>query len=153
MSSSQRLRLLRLTASVGLAMALFATSSAPAQERPDLPTEAQAFLERDQPQRWNRWLEVGKQKFAEGSCSKCHGEGGQGGRFGPDLTDSEWVQSKGDLQGIRDTIFWGVRRKDFSSPDLRFEMNPQGGMELEWGEIDALAAFVWTLGRNETAED
>ena len=40
---------------------------------------------------------------------------------------------------------WGVRRRDFSDPNLRFEMNPSGGMNLEWADMGAVAAYVWTL--------
>ena len=42
-------------------------------------------------------------------------------------------------------IFWGVRRVDFSDAGRRFQMNPGGGLHLEWGEYDALAAYVWSL--------
>lgn len=55
------------------------------------------------------------------------------------------VQSDGDLQGIWDTIFWGVKRDDFSDPARRFEMNPGGGARLEWDELSAVAAYVWSL--------
>lgn len=58
---------------------------------------------------------------------------------GPDLADDTWLQSGGDLEGIRETIFWGVRRRDFADSSHRFEMNP------EWEDSDALAAYVWSL--------
>jgi len=115
------------------------------QARVELPDNVKAFLERDQVRRWANLIQTGGELFSEGSCGRCHGEGGSGGRSGPDLTDSEWVQSEGDLAGIRETIFWGVRRKDFADETRRFQMNPGGGMELEWGDYDALAAYVWTL--------
>lgn len=115
------------------------------QQRPELPDNVKEFLERDQVRRWANLIETGGKLFAEGSCTRCHGEGGTAGRNGPDLTDSEWVQSDGDLAGIRETIFWGVRRKDFADETRRFQMNPGGGMDLEWGDYDALAAYIWTL--------
>ena len=59
------------------------------------------------------------------------------------------MQSDGDLEGVWDTIFWGVRRRDFADESRRFEMNPQGGMELEWDEIGALAAYVWSLNNGD----
>ena len=61
------------------------------------------------------------------------------------LVGEEWVQSDGSLMGIRETIFWGVRRKDFADPNRRFQMNPGGGMDLEWSDYDAMAAYVWSL--------
>jgi len=115
------------------------------QRRVELPDEVKVFLERDQVRRWANLIETGGKLFKEGSCARCHGEGGTSGRSGPDLTDSEWVQSDGDLAGIRETIFWGVRRKDFADETRRFLMNLGGGMDLEWADYDALAIYVWSL--------
>ena len=128
----------------GLMLASGGTASAQ-QERVQLPDNVKAFMERDQVRRWADLIQTGGELFAEGSCGRCHGDGGSGGRSGPDLTDSAWVQSAGDLAGIRETIFWGVRRKDFADETRRFQMNPGGGMELEWGDYDALTAYVWSL--------
>ena len=102
-------------------------------------------MERDQVRRWAVLLESGVKLFSEGFCARCHGDGGSGGRWAPDLADDTWLQSKGDLEGIRDTIFWGVRRRDFGDSSLRFEMNPGGGMDPEWEDYDALAAYVCSL--------
>ncbi len=115
------------------------------QRRVELPDEVKMFLERDQARRWTNLIETGGKLFNEGSCARCHGEGGTSGRNAPDLTDSEWVQSDGGLAGIRETIFWGVRRKDFADETRRFQMNPGGGMDIEWDDYDALAIYVWTL--------
>lgn len=110
-----------------------------------LPTEIREWLARDQVQRWAAMIQQGDTLFNSRSCRRCHGEAGSGGRNGPDLTDSEWVQSDGSLEGIRETIFWGVRRRDFSDPSWRFEMNPGGGLDLDWNQNAALAAYVWSL--------
>ncbi len=132
---------------VGLAVLVLGTGgdAAAQQQTSQLPAEVSEWLERDQVRRWAQMIQTGGELFGEGSCANCHGEGGSGGRFGPDLTDAEWVQSDGDLEGIRQVIFWGVRRRDFADPGRRFEMNPQGGMDLEWEEIGAMAAYVWSL--------
>lgn len=119
----------------------------------DLPDEITSWLERDQRARWATLLRRGGELFAEGSCSRCHGKDGKGRATGPDLTDGVWEHSEGDLAGIRDTIFWGVRRRDFSDPKRRWEMNPGGGMDLEWEDYDALAAFVWSLSRGTFLPD
>lgn len=76
--------------------------------------------------------------FNTRSCVRCHREGGVGGERARNLTDKEWVQSDGSLEGIRETIFWGVRRKDFHDPDRPFEMNPAGGTNLTWDEVSAV---------------
>ncbi len=146
MSSVRRSLILGLAAAIVTSSALLiGVSGAGAQEGVELPDDVKMFLERDQVRRWAGLLESGGKLFAEGSCARCHGEGGSGGRFGPDLTDTEWVQSSGDLAGIRETIFWGVRRKDFANEGSRFQMNPGGGMDIEFADYDALAAYVWSL--------
>lgn len=110
-----------------------------------LPDEVSSWLARDQVRRWAVMLEEGDSLFNTGSCQRCHGEGGTGGRFGPDLTDTEWVQGDGSLEAIRETIFWGVRRRDFADPSRRFEMNPGGGLDPTWEQYASLAAYVWSL--------
>ena len=115
------------------------------QERPELPDEVKTFVERDQMQRWAGMIQTGDSLFNNSSCRRCHGENGTAGRNGPDLTDAEWVQTDGSLAGIRDVIFWGVKRADFVDTTRRFQMNPAGGQHLEWEEYDALTAYVWSL--------
>ena len=90
-------------------------------------------------------LAEGDSLFNNGSCRRCHGQAGTGGRNGPDLTDTTWSQSDGSLEEIRRTIFWGVRRELMSDDGWRFEMNPGGGLDLEWEQYASLAAYVWSL--------
>jgi len=139
-----------IAASFGIALLLPLEPQATTQQPAPLPGEVREWLERDQAQRWATLVDTGRQLFNEGSCARCHGDNGVGGNFGPDLTDDQWVQSEGDLDGIQETILWGVRRRDFGDPPRRFEMNPAGGMQLEWDEIRALAAYVWSLGDGRT---
>ena len=114
------------------------------QQRPDLPEEVEEWLAREHVSRWTELLEAGEKLFSEGTCARCHGPGGTQGRFGPDLTDAEWVQSDGSFRGIRETIMWGVRKQDLSDPERPF-MLPNGGMQLEWEELKAVVAYVWSL--------
>ncbi len=123
------------------------------QSRPALPEEVRSFLERDQAQRWATLIQSGDSLFNNSSCARCHGEQGAGGRFGPDLSDDEWAQSDGTLAGIREVIFWGVKREDFSDQTRRFQMNPAGGLHLEWSDYDALAAYVWSLSNGTFLPD
>ena len=48
------------------------------------------------------------------------------------------------MEQIVETVFWGVRREGMST-DYPFQMNPEGGMELDFDEIRSVAAYVWTL--------
>ena len=135
-----------LMIALGIALSIAGADLLWAQrQQVELPDAVKEFMERDQTRRWAQMLEEGKTLYAEGSCMRCHGDQGQGTPRAPDLTDAEWVQSDGSLLGIRETIFWGVRRKDFADPERRFEMNPAGGMELEWSQYDSIAAYVWSL--------
>lgn len=118
-------------------------------QQPVLPAEVSEWLERDQARRWAMMINEGDSIFNSGSCARCHGEAGSGGRNGPDLADTVWAQSDGSLEEIRRTIFWGVRRELLSQPSWRFEMNPGGGLDLVWEQYASLAAYVWSLS-NET---
>lgn len=139
--------MVRWTLGIACFALLFALSprGVAAQTQNPLPDEVRSWLEADQLQRWAALIEEGDSLFNSGSCRRCHGVAGTGGRNGPDLADEAWVQSDGTLDGIRETIFWGVRRRDFSDPEWRFEMNPGGGLDLEWDQYRAVAAYVWSL--------
>jgi len=114
-----------------------------AQQQP-LPDEVRTWLERDQVRRWRALVNEGDSIFHAGSCVRCHGTGGLGTQRGPDLTDATWSRSDGGLEGIRRTIFWGVRPHELTD-GYPFPMNPAGSMRLDPTHYDALAAYVWTL--------
>jgi len=134
----------RSTLALAGASIIFATGAQGQQPNP-LPPAVREWLESDQVFRWAQMIQAGDSILRKGTCVRCHREGGVGGERAPNLTDTEWVQSDGSLEGIRETIFWGVRRKDFSDPDRPFEMNPAGGANLTWDEVRAVAAYVWSL--------
>lgn len=136
---------MRALVSLG-ALALGAVGAQGQQAQPPaLPAEVREWLEQDQLRRWAGMLAEGDSLFNGGSCARCHGQAGTGGRNGPDLTDATWVQGDGSLEEVRRTIFWGVRREHLSDPSWRFEMNPGGGLDLEWEQYASLAAYVWSL--------
>ena len=100
---------------------LIAPAAASAQQGPPFPDAAREWLSRDLPFRFQAMIALGDSLFNNGSCTRCHGD---------------------DLEGIFQTIFWGVRRRDFADETRRFEMNPQGGMNITWDQTRALAAYV-----------
>ena len=128
---------------VPLAMTLGAGSAA--AQRPQLPENVQEWMSEGWQPRFMAMVAEGDSLFNQRSCRRCHGDNGTGGRWAPDLTDSEWVQADGSLGSIFQTIFWGVRRRDFADPERRFEMNPKGGQNITWDQTRALAAYVWSL--------
>ncbi len=89
---------------------------------------------------------------AGGTSTVCHAVAGRGsGRWAPDLSDVEWLHSEGDFEGIFQTVYWGVKEEEQRAmTPRRFEMRPKGGMAIEWEQVKALAAYVWTVSHPET---
>jgi glucose/arabinose dehydrogenase/cytochrome c5 len=77
-----------------------------------------------------------------GTCSGCHGPDGSGTPVGPKLTGSDWLWTTGSVRSLANLIEHGVPKpKRYNSP-----MPPKGGAKLSGEEVDALAAYVWSLG-------
>ncbi len=72
---------------------------------------------------------------ANGQCSSCHGIDGAGGPRGTDLKAGNLAWSDGSVSGIK-----GV---------MMHNMTIQPGMDgnLQPADIDAVAAYVWAIGR------
>jgi glucose/arabinose dehydrogenase/mono/diheme cytochrome c family protein len=78
-------------------------------------------------------------------CTGCHGENGVGTALGPALTgkNKKWLWSNGSYEGIAKTITDGVSQpKDYRSP-----MPPMGGAQLTPEQVQAVAAYIWSLTR------
>ena len=93
----------------------------------------------------------GAAAFAKGMCVKCHGDNGQGGKRGPDLTDDQWLHCDGSVAGIRQVLVTGVPKAELSNQSLPFGMNPVTNLIAE-SELDALAAYVHQLSSATDAE-
>jgi mono/diheme cytochrome c family protein len=77
-----------------------------------------------------------------GTCYACHGQDGKGSGVGPNLTDSEWLNTDGTLAGITQVIQSGVPApKKAPAP-----MPPMGGASLSPDQVKAAAAYVHSLG-------
>ncbi len=88
--------------------------------------------------------EHGQRVFSgKGTCFRCHGADARGD-LGPDLTDSEWLQAKGDYLEIVNTINSGVTERKSSRG---VPMPPRGGSNLSSEEVHAVGAYVWYLSR------
>ena len=75
------------------------------------------------------------------SCAGCHGASGAGSPLGPDLTDKKWLWSDGSYPGIAKTIKEGVMQPK----EYRNAMPAMGGAQLTDEQVEALAAYVWSL--------
>ena len=83
-----------------------------------------------------------------GGCQACHGSEARGG-VGPDLTDADWLHTKGSFLSIVGTVLSGVPS---SRSRVRVEMPPRGGGQLTEAEVYAVAAYVWAIGRKRNPE-
>lgn len=98
-------------------------------------------------------VERGAVIYRGGTCPVCHHWEGQGNRRGPDLTDDEWLHGDGSLTAVRRAIETGFRHGAGRRFGGKYEMWPLGGMDLDEVDVDALAAYVWSLHRRRRAAD
>lgn len=79
----------------------------------------------------------------QGGCYACHGPDATGTQLAPDLTDGEWINVSGrNYDEIVSLIKTGVPQPlEHPGP-----MAPMGGANLSDAQIDALAAYVVSLG-------
>jgi mono/diheme cytochrome c family protein len=77
-----------------------------------------------------------------GNCYACHG-GKAEGLIGPNLTDAEWIHSKGSYDEIVAQINHGVPKEESKSGVV---MPPRGGATLTDDDVKAVAAYVYSLG-------
>lgn len=78
-----------------------------------------------------------------GTCYACHGQDAKGSGVGPNLTDGEWLNTDGSLEGITKVVQTGVPTpKKAPAP-----MPPMGGASLTPEQVRAVAAYVYSLSR------
>ncbi len=78
---------------------------------------------------------------ASGNCYACHGSNAEG-LVGPNLTDAEWIHSKGSYDEIVAQINHGVPKEESKSG---IPMPPKGGATLSDDDVKAIAAYVHSL--------
>lgn len=94
-------------------------------------------------------LERGREIFeGVGGCANCHGPLA-GGLIGPNLTDSEWWHAEGSYLAIMRRVMTGVPLEESTSGIM---MPPMGGARLSDDDVQAVAAYVWTLGHPHAAD-
>ena len=76
-----------------------------------------------------------------GNCYACHGTNAQGS-VGPNLTDAEWIHSKGSYEEIVAQVTKGVPKEESKSGIV---MPPRGGSTISDDEVKAVAAYVYSL--------
>ena len=85
--------------------------------------------------------------LAPGNCQRCHGKGGIGATNAPALDGKKWLQLKtGSYDEIVTIVTEGVPQASIKDATHRFAMRPRGGnMNLTDPQVQAVAAYVWTL--------
>jgi glucose/arabinose dehydrogenase/mono/diheme cytochrome c family protein len=83
------------------------------------------------------------------ACAGCHGQNAEGSPLGPSLTGKDWLWSDGSYSGIAKTIRDGVPQpKNYRSP-----MPPMGGAQLTPDQVNAVAAYIWSLSHRTTSSE
>ena len=76
-----------------------------------------------------------------GNCYACHGANAQGA-VGPNLTDAEWIHSKGSFEELVAQVTNGVPKEESKSG---IPMPPKGGGSISDDDVKAVAAYVFSL--------
>ncbi len=76
-----------------------------------------------------------------GLCFACHGNDAKGA-VGPNLTDDQWLHSKGSYEEIVKQVMTGVPKEESKSGNI---MPPRGGSSISDDEVKLVAAYVWSL--------
>ncbi len=139
MNARTRIGLLASLVMTGAAPAVAQTSDAAATpakpEAPSAPGPAAAYSP--------ELVAKGDALFhGSGNCYACHGSNAEG-LVGPNLTDAEWIHSKGSYDEIVAQINHGVPKAESKSG---IEMPPKGGGTLADDDVKAIAAYVHSLG-------
>jgi mono/diheme cytochrome c family protein len=72
---------------------------------------------------------------AAGKCAECHGKDAKGTPIGNDLTTGMYVWGDGSVQGIKNTLLTNMK------------LAPGRDGDLTPADVDAVAAYIWALGR------
>ncbi len=78
-----------------------------------------------------------------GNCYACHGTKGEG-LVGPNLTDAEWIHSKGTYEEVAAQIAKGVPKE---AAKTGIPMPPKGGSTISDADVKAVAAYVLSLSQ------
>jgi len=80
-------------------------------------------------------------QVAGATCTGCHGEDAGGTSIGPSLISGKWIWGDGSYASIAKIITEGV-----AQPKLyRAPMPPMGGAQLTADQVNAVAAFIWSV--------
>jgi mono/diheme cytochrome c family protein len=76
------------------------------------------------------------------NCSACHGEGGRGTEYGPNITGALWLHGPGTYESLIEQVKHGVpaSRSATGQP-----MPMRGWTTMSDDDVKAVAAYVWSI--------
>lgn len=75
-------------------------------------------------------------------CDRCHGLGGRGSPYGPDLADAVWWHGPGSYEWLVREVTHGIPANLTVTGD---PMPAHGGVPMSEGDARAVAAYVWMI--------
>jgi mono/diheme cytochrome c family protein len=138
MKSSTRIGLLLVIASAGAAPVLAQSTSQTDTAQPAAPTAVGGAAAGVTPE---LIAQGDKVYHGPGNCYACHGTNAQGA-VGPNLTDAEWIHSKGTFEELVAQITEGVPQ---GKSKTGIPMPPKGGGTISDDDVKAVAAYIYSL--------
>jgi mono/diheme cytochrome c family protein len=75
-------------------------------------------------------------------CDRCHGLGGRGSPYGPDLADAIWWHGPGSYEWLVREVTHGIPENLTVTGD---PMPAHGPAKMSDAEVRAVAAYVWAI--------
>jgi mono/diheme cytochrome c family protein len=140
---------MRVPARVRLVLALFAAAAGPAAGQSSAAAPKDSSAKPAAADKGGGGAAVTPELIAQGdkvyhgpgNCYACHGTNAEGA-VGPNLTDAEWIHSKGTFEELVAQITKGVPKEESKSGIV---MPPKGGGSLSDDDVKAVAAYVYSL--------
>jgi mono/diheme cytochrome c family protein len=76
------------------------------------------------------------------NCSACHGEGGRGTEFGPNITGALWLHGPGTYESLIAQVKHGVPASRSATGEA---MPMRGWTTMSDDDVKAVAAYVWSI--------
>jgi mono/diheme cytochrome c family protein len=76
------------------------------------------------------------------NCSACHGEGGRGTGYGPNITGALWLHGPGTYESLIEQVKHGVPASRSATGQA---MPMRGWTTMSDDDVKAVAAYVWSI--------
>jgi len=80
--------------------------------------------------------------YGSARCDRCHGLGGRGTPYGPDLADAIWWHGPGSYEWLVREVSHGIPENLTVTGD---PMPARGRTNMSDSEVRAVAAYVWAI--------